>query len=88
MEEIDRDDDSKEGKLRRWVANLQLESWQLELLITGFSIFLLASGIDEYENIRARINFNKLVATQDNTVIFAAAGKAILGTIPYVIQFF
>ena len=88
MEEIDRDDDFKEGKLRRWVANLQLESWQLELLITGFSIFLLASGIDEYENIRARINFNKLVATQDNTVIFAAAGKAILGTIPYVIQFF
>ncbi|MFT6054658.1 MAG: hypothetical protein ACJASP_001552, partial [Roseivirga sp.] len=33
--------DSEEGKLRRWVSNLQLESWQLELLITGFSIFLL-----------------------------------------------
>lgn len=88
MEKIDYNDDSKEGKLRRWVANLQLESWQLELLITGFSIFLLASGVDEYESIKARMNFHKLVPTQDSTVIFAAAGKAILGTIPYVIQFF
>ena len=88
MEEVDYNDDSKEGKLRRWVANLQLESWQLELLITGFSIFLLASGLDEFQQYRAEINFNKFVSTGDNTVIFAAAGRAILWAIPFAFRFF
>jgi len=35
------DDGNDEGKLRRWVSNLQLESWQLELLITRFSYWRL-----------------------------------------------
>ena len=46
-----RDTDKKnESELRRWVSNLQLESWQLELLITGFSIFLLATSLEQYDS--------------------------------------
>ncbi|WP_420385661.1 hypothetical protein [Roseivirga sp.] len=88
MEEIDYNDDSKEGKLRRWVANLQLESWQLELLITGFSIFLLASGYDEYENFRRSMRFDKLVIMNDYTMVISVAGSFIINTIPYAIKFF
>lgn len=86
--ETEFNDDSKEGKLRRWVDNLQLESWQLELLITGFSIFLLASGLDEYEAFRLRVRFDKLVVSNDYTVVFTGAGIFILNTIPYAIRFF
>lgn len=88
MEEIDYNDDSKEGKLRRWVDNLQLESWQLELLITGFSIFLLASGLDQYDAIQARINFDKFVITSDNTIILTTVGRALLASGPLMIKFF
>ncbi len=88
MEEIDYNDDSKEGKLRRWVANLQLESWQLELLITGFSIFLLASGYSEYEDFRRNTSFNKLVIANDSSIIVSGAGRFILNTIPTAFRFF
>ena len=88
MKEIDYNDDSKEGKLRRWVDNLQLESWQLELLITGFSIFLLASGLDEYEAFKTSVKFDKLMPSNDYTVVFTGAGIFILNTIPYAIRFF
>lgn len=88
MEEIDYNDDSKEGKLRRWVDNLQLESWQLELLITGFSIFLLASGLDQYDGIQAQMNFDKFVITSDNTIILTTVGRALLASGPLMIKFF
>jgi len=88
MKEIDYNDDSKEGKLRRWVDNLQLESWQLELLITGFSIFLLASGLDEYEAFKQHIKFDKLTASSDYMVVFTGAGLFIVNTIPYALKYF
>ncbi|OEK05434.1 hypothetical protein [Roseivirga misakiensis] len=86
------DDNSKpetdEGKLRRWVSNLQLESWQLELLITGFSIFLLATSINEYESFQYSFGFNKLVATSSSNVIFVDSGRFIINTIPIALKFF
>lgn len=89
MQEIDYNDDSKESKLRRWVANLQLESWQLELLITGFSIFLLASAYGEYQAWREGVNFNKFITTiPDNAMVISVVGRIITGTIPWAIQFF
>lgn len=38
--------ENKENKkdLKNWLDNLQQESWQLELLISGFTIFLLIGG--------------------------------------------
>jgi hypothetical protein len=81
--------DSEEGKLRRWVSNLQLESWQLELLITGFSIFLLASGIDEYNRFNSNFQETKLIngANGVNPLINSSF-RFILNTIPLGLRFF
>lgn len=88
MAQLKRPEDNEEGKLRRWVSNLQLESWQLELLITGFSIFLLATSIDQYAEFSANFKFNKLVATSAGNLVFVQSGKFIINTIPYALQFF
>ncbi len=88
MAQLRRPDDNEEGKLRRWVSNLQLESWQLELLITGFSIFLLATSVTQYEEFSASLRFNKLVATSSSNVIFVQAGRFIINTIPLALNFF
>ena len=88
MTQLNRPQDGEDGKLRRWVSNLQLESWQLELLITGFSIFLLATSIEEYEQFSQSINFNKLVASPDASAVFVASGRFIIGTVPLAIKFF
>lgn len=79
---------SEEGKLRRWVSNLQLESWQLELLITGFSIFLLATSVDQYAEFSASFKFNKLIASSASDFIFISSGRFILDTIPLALNFF
>lgn len=79
----------EEGKLRRWVANLQLESWQLELLITGFSIFLLATGIDEYNDINRHIQENKLNPGANGiNPLLSISINFILDTIPIGMKFF
>lgn len=76
-----------EGELRRWVANLQLESWQLELLITGFSIFLLATSLQEFDAFEASYRFNKL-SGQGHNVIFAISLRMIIAVIPIALKFF
>lgn len=40
-------DNHKNKSFVKWLEILQQESWQLELLISGFAIFLLASAFDE-----------------------------------------
>lgn len=40
------DQDKSKSKLSEWLDQLQLESWQLELLISGFAIFLMAGTLD------------------------------------------
>ena len=88
METNQKPEEGEENKLRRWVANLQLESWQLELLITGFSIFLLASSVEEYKIWSESLAFNKLVTTKSASVIFVVAAGFIIESIPYALQFF
>ncbi len=78
----------EDTKLRRWVSNLQLESWQLELLITGFSIFLLATSISQYEEFSASFSFNKLVPSSTSNAIFIGSGSFIINTIPLALKFF
>ncbi len=95
MKQLRTPEDSEEGsqggedtKLRRWVSNLQLESWQLELLITGFSIFLLATSINQYAEFSASFSFNKLVPSSTANAIFVGAGSFIINTIPLALKFF
>lgn len=44
MAEHDMQSDPKSAGLKNWLDNLQQESWQLELLISGFTLFLLIGG--------------------------------------------
>lgn len=79
----------EKDKLRRWVSNLQLESWQLELLITGFSIFLLATSLDEYDAFRSAIEHNRLAPSTDSSnPMLAISVIVLLNTIPWALRFF
>lgn len=42
--------------LSRWLDNLQQESWQLELLISGFTVFLLIAGLEPYHALEGEID--------------------------------
>jgi hypothetical protein len=48
-------DASPSNKLSRWLDQLQQESWQLELLISGFAIFLLIGGLEPYQALELKI---------------------------------
>ena len=49
-------DPPPENKLSRWLDQLQQESWQLELLISGFAIFLLIGGLEPFQALEHQIN--------------------------------
>jgi len=85
--DMDSSQKKDENELRRWVSNLQLESWQLELLITGFSIFLLATSLSEYDSFQSSFVFNKLSGQNDNA-IFAISLRLIIATVPLALRFF
>ena len=51
------------SKFSRWLEILQQESWQLELLISGFAIFLLAESYEPVRHLSYRI---ELLATGSN----------------------
>jgi hypothetical protein len=46
----------KKKSFVKWLEILQQESWQLELLISGFAIFLLASAYDQLDGFEYQIN--------------------------------
>ncbi len=88
MEPKDTKPMDESSKLRRWVSNLQLESWQLELLITGFSIFLLVGSIDAYDVFRREFVFNKLRpdAGVINPIVVVAI-SFVVNSIPLILNF-
>lgn len=51
------------SNLSRWLDQLQQESWQLELLISGFAIFLLIGGLGPYHALEFKIE--RLSLTND-----------------------
>ena len=54
------------SKLSKWLETLQQESWQLELVISGFAIFLVGSldeALDDFGN-------RMVVATSGFTNLF------------------
>lgn len=46
----------KKKSFTKWLEILQQESWQLELLISGFAIFLLAESYESVHNLDYQIN--------------------------------
>jgi len=57
------------------------------LLITGFSIFLLATSLEQYDSFESAFRFNKLSGQRDNP-IFAISIRLIISTIPLALRFF
>lgn len=43
-------------KLSEWLDKIQQDSWQLELVITGFSIFLMLGVLDKLDELRQSVN--------------------------------
>jgi len=79
---------NESSKLRRWVSNLQLESWQLELLITGFSIFLLATSLDPFDEFKNEFLFNKVKpAGESMNPVMVVPVIFILNAISIILKF-
>lgn len=69
--------DSKKSFIK-WLEILQQESWQLELLISGFAIFLLASAYDQLDSFEYQINLLTTGSNYFGTLILPF--QIILGT--------
>lgn len=46
---------NQSSKLKEWLDHLQQESWQLELLVSGFAIFLLLGSFDSLLGLRYQV---------------------------------
>ena len=49
--------DLQENQIQDWLKKLERESWQLELLVSAFTIFLLIGAKSAYEEFSASLNF-------------------------------
>lgn len=67
MKEIDRKQDEQEGGLKAWLDTIQRESWELELLVSGFVIFLLIGG---WESVEAW-KYDLYLLTEDSSAYFS-----------------
>lgn len=57
-------EDQTKSKLAQWLEVLQQESWQLELLVSGFAIFLLIGTYEPIQDLGSRI---RLLAVDSST---------------------
>ena len=49
-------DERKGSKLSEWLDAIQRDSWQLELILSGFVIFLLLAGLEPYAELYVHID--------------------------------
>ena len=70
MAKHDTQSDHKSAGLKSWLDNLQQESWQLELLISGFTIFLLIGGWGPVADLEYDLIVLKGTATGANSMSF------------------
>ena len=50
-------EEQSKSKLSKWLDNLQQESWQLELVVSGFAIFLLLATFEPIYYLQDRIKY-------------------------------
>ncbi len=74
-----KDNNTHNRKFSEWLENLQQESWQLELLISGFVIFGLFAAKPYINEVT-----NFLIATDDRTLFIGAVISASLPLAWYV----
>ncbi len=64
------ENEDNKKKLKNWLDSLQQESWQLELLISGFVIFLLIGGWQPLSNLEYEAMLLANTSSSFRTVIF------------------
>jgi len=64
-----------------WLESLQRESWHLELLISGFSIFLLAQAYGGLTSVFDYLNLHVSLSEQMNGLVRTFIGILIIGTV-------
>lgn len=64
-------------KITSWLKKLEQESWQLELLVSAFTIFLLIQAIDEYSGFLYGLPF--LYDLSDSLLTFIYVFLALIG---------
>ncbi|GJM31731.1 MAG: hypothetical protein DHS20C18_07320 [Saprospiraceae bacterium] len=68
----------KRIKFQDWLENLQQESWQLELLVSGFAIFLILGAYDSLQELQLTANYLSLSISR-NFVINAPVTILVFG---------
>lgn len=69
-----------------WLENLQRESWNLELIISGFSIFLLTQFIDLLADTLHFIQFSYHLNQISASIVVALLGSLLIGTSALIIN--
>jgi len=64
-------DKNKKNSFVKWLEMLQQESWQLELLISGFAIFLLAAAYDDLDSLNYQLKILNTGSTYFGTLMLA-----------------
>lgn len=74
MPRFNREKSNEPLESNKWLKKLQQESWELELLVSGFSILLLAKGIDWLTNIKAffEASLNFQIEISNIIIVFLA----------------
>ena len=63
----------EQKKLAKWLNKLQRESWELELLVSGFSIFLLLGALKSLRDAKASVSLASQYSEGDNILTFGYA---------------
>ncbi|HFB99418.1 MAG TPA: hypothetical protein ENJ53_01305, partial [Phaeodactylibacter sp.] len=72
--------EEKEIPENSWLEKLERESWNLELLISGFSIFLLVQAYDGLVNIFGYLNMHVALESNVNGTVRVLVGMTMLAS--------
>lgn len=73
------------NNITTWLEKLQQESWNLELLISGFSIFLLLQAKDQLSKLLEYVYIHYSFSEEVMAIIFLAIGSGILSCVALII---
>lgn len=71
-----------DSRLSEWLDRMEAESWQLELILSGFVIFLLLAGLEPFHNLWPQLN---QLSNNSNYFIFLEAPYHIFRIAYYVL---
>lgn len=74
------------NKISNWLEELQRESWQLELLISGFTIFLLIQATTIIEPIFADLNLHTNFSPNPRLLIFSSIAIILIAIYALIIN--